>query len=114
MRIVDLVLAAAEGAFSNDDQAAIRAGAPRDGFAYERAPVTPGFRRIRQPATAVSAMLVLEDGAVVTGDGVAVQYAGVGGREPLRRPGELRRLHDRRVGHTDRARLEVMGALLAR
>jgi methylaspartate ammonia-lyase len=97
MRIVDLVLAAAEGAFSNDDQAAIRAGAPRDGFAYEGAPVTPGFRRIRQPATAVSAMLVLEDGAVVTGDGVAVQYAGVGGREPLRRPGELRRLHEQEL-----------------
>src|ERR671923_972994 len=94
MRVVSLVLSPAEGAFSNDDQAAIRAGASRDGFAFEGSPVTPGFRRIRQPATAISVMLVLEDGAVVTGDGVAVQYAGVGGREPLRSADELRRLHE--------------------
>ena len=94
MRVVGLVLSPAEGAFSNDDQAAIRAGASRDGFAFEGSPVTPGFRRIRQPATAISVMLVLEDGAVVTGDGVAVQYAGVGGREPLRSADELRRLHE--------------------
>lgn len=81
MEIVQVLVAEAAGAFANDDQAAIRAGAPRDGFAYTGPPRTPGFRRVRQPADALSVMLVLEDGAVVYGDAVSVQYAGAAGRD---------------------------------
>ena len=57
-----------------DDQAAIKAGAVRDGLAY------PGD--VRVPAEAVSVLLVLSDGYVAHGDCVSVQYSGVGGREP--------------------------------
>jgi methylaspartate ammonia-lyase len=69
--------------FFADDQAAIRAGAEHDGFTYVGAPVTPGFRAIRQPGEAVSVMLVLDDGQVAHGDCAAVQYSGVGGRDGL-------------------------------
>lgn len=73
----------ARGAFFFDDQAAIRAGAAHDGFDYVGAPLTAGYRRIRQPAEAVSILVVLDDGVVAHGDCVAVQYTGAGGRETL-------------------------------
>jgi methylaspartate ammonia-lyase len=69
--------------FFADDQAAIRAGAVHDGFTYSGAPLTPGFRTIRQPGEAVSVLLILSDGQVAHGDCAAVQYSGVGGRAPV-------------------------------
>lgn len=86
MHVERVLVAAGVGGFVNDDQAAIRAGARRDGFLYPGEPLTPGFRRIRQPAAALSVMLVLEDGVVAHGDATSVQYAGAGGREPLLDP----------------------------
>lgn len=75
---------ATESAFFRDDQAAIRAGGGRDGFLYEGAAVTPGFASIREPGRALTILLQLSDGQVVTGDCAEVQYAGAGGRdEPL-------------------------------
>jgi methylaspartate ammonia-lyase len=74
VRIRDVIAVPAEGGFFFDDQAAIRQGAARDGFAY-----APGVRR---PAEAVSVLLVLADGHVAHGDCVSVQYSGAGGREP--------------------------------
>src|SRR3954470_11550570 len=56
------------GGFFHDDQAALRVGA-RDAA--------------RVPAAAVGIGLVLDDGALVWGDAVSVQYAGVGGRDPI-------------------------------
>ena len=70
-----------EGGFFVDDQAAIRAGAVHDGSRYLGLPLTPGFTAIREPAAAVSVLLVLADGQVAIGDCVTVQYAGVGGRD---------------------------------
>lgn len=87
MRVERVLVAPGVGGFVNDDQAAIRAGARRDGFLYSGEPLTPGFRRIRQPAAALSVLLVLEDGVVVHGDATSVQYAGAGGREPVLDPG---------------------------
>jgi methylaspartate ammonia-lyase len=81
-RIVDVVASAGLGAFFFDDQTAIKRGAIRDGYAYIGAPVTPGYAAIREPATSVSVMLVLDDGYVAVGDCASVQYSGVGGREP--------------------------------
>lgn len=81
--ITDLVAVPAGGGYFFDDQAAIRAGAARDGATYPGPPVTPGFAAIRQPAEAVSVLVVLSDGHVAHGDCVSVQYGGVGGREPL-------------------------------
>lgn len=72
-----------------DDQRAIKAGPPRDGFGYEGEPTTPGFDRIRQAGEALSVLVELSDGHVVHGDCAAVQYSGAGGRDPLFRAGEF-------------------------
>lgn len=82
MRIRGLLTADALGAYWYDDQAAVRAGAPHDGFAYAGTPRTRGFDRIRMPARALSIGLVLDDGHVAWGDAMTVQYSGAGGREP--------------------------------
>ncbi|MER9032245.1 methylaspartate ammonia-lyase [Mesorhizobium sp. M0674] len=83
MQIKDVLLAPGNGAFFYDDQAAIRGGATQDGFTYIGAPVTPGFKSIRIPASSLSVGLVLTDETVVWGDMMNVQYSGAGGRDPL-------------------------------
>jgi len=83
VKVIELLTAVGEAAFANDDQAAIAGGAGRDGFAYRGDPVTPGFRRVRQAGQALSVMLRLDDGGIVHGDCVSVQYSGAAGREPL-------------------------------
>jgi methylaspartate ammonia-lyase len=83
VRILDLVTVPVRGGFFVDDQAAIRAGAVKDGFSYRGAPVTPGFTAIRQPAEALSVLLLLDDGSVAHGDCAVSQYSGVGGRDPV-------------------------------
>jgi methylaspartate ammonia-lyase len=83
MKIVDVVAVPVRTGFFADDQAAILAGAKRDGGVYVGAPVTPGFRAVRQAGEAVSVMLVLDDGQVAYGDCAAVQYSGVGGRDAV-------------------------------
>lgn len=82
-QIQDIILAPAMGAFFYDDQAAIRSGASHDGFDYTGSPQTPGFDRVRQPSTALSIGLVLDDAPVAWGDMVSVQYSGAAGRDPL-------------------------------
>ena len=82
MKITDVLFVPGDGAFYCDDQQAIRRGAVREGFVYTGAPVTAGFHRVRQPAEALSVLLVLEDGQVAHGDCVGVTYGGVAGREP--------------------------------
>jgi methylaspartate ammonia-lyase len=103
-QIVDVLAAPAAGAFFFDDQAAIKRGAPHDGFAILGAPVTPGFEAVRQPAQAVSVMLCLSDGHVAYGDCVSVQYGGVGGREPVLRSDELVALFEGEVAGLMRGR----------
>lgn len=83
MHIVDVLPVAVRSGFFADDQAAIRAGAQHDGFPYVGSPMTPGFRAIRQAGEAVSVMLLLADGQLAFGDCASVQYAGVGGRDPV-------------------------------
>ncbi|TIV87082.1 MAG: methylaspartate ammonia-lyase, partial [Mesorhizobium sp.] len=80
MQIKDVLLAPGNGAFFYDDQAAIRSGATQDGFIYVGTPTTPGFDRIRIPASSLSVGLVLTDETVVWGDMMNVQYSGAGGR----------------------------------
>ena len=81
--VVDVITVPVRTGFYADDQAAIRAGASRDGFRYIGEPLTPGFTSIRQPGEALSVLLVLDDGQVVHGDCAAVQYSGAGGRDPV-------------------------------
>ena len=97
MRIADVLCAPARAGFFTDDQTAIRAGARHDGFTYAGEPVTPGFGAIRQAGQALSVLLVLDDGQVAHGDCAAVQYAGVGGRDPLFDAGSAMRTIERHV-----------------
>ncbi|GAA4556856.1 methylaspartate ammonia-lyase [Planotetraspora kaengkrachanensis] len=83
MRIAKVLTRPIRTGFFADDQAAIRAGAEHDGFAYRGDPITPGFSAIRQAGEALSVLLLLEDGSVAHGDCAAVQYSGAGGRDPL-------------------------------
>ncbi|WP_353642559.1 methylaspartate ammonia-lyase [Mesorhizobium sp. WSM2239] len=83
MQIKDVLLAAGNGAFFYDDQAAIGAGVPQDGFIYVGEPVTSGFIAIRVPASSLSVGLVLTDDTVVWGDMMSVQYSGAAGRDSL-------------------------------
>jgi methylaspartate ammonia-lyase len=83
LRIAEVLAVPVRGGFFTDDQAAIRAGAAHDGFGYTGPPLTPGFAAVRQPAEALSVLLVLDDGSVEFGDCAAVQYSGAGGRDPV-------------------------------
>ena len=83
MEILDLVCVPGRTGFFVDDQAAILAGAPHDGFNYVGEPVTAGFESIRQAGESLSVMILLGDGQIAHGDCAVVQYSGVGGRDPL-------------------------------
>ncbi len=83
MKIIDVVCSGGRTGFYFDDQRAIKQGAGHDGVFYVGAPVTEGFRSIRQAGESISVMLILEDGQVAYGDCAAVQYSGAGGRDPL-------------------------------
>ncbi|MDR2334268.1 MAG: methylaspartate ammonia-lyase [Burkholderiaceae bacterium] len=82
IKIVKVLAAPGVGSFFFDDQAAIKAGAVRDGASYQGQVITAGYGAIREPSESVSVMLVLSDGYVAIGDCASVQYSGVGGREP--------------------------------
>jgi len=83
MKIIDVVCSAGRTGFYFDDQRAIKGGAGHDGVFYVGAPVTEGFRSIRQAGESISVMIILEDGQLAYGDCAAVQYSGAGGRDPL-------------------------------
>jgi methylaspartate ammonia-lyase len=83
VNIVDVLCVPGRTGFFLDDQAAIRAGAPQDGFVYQGPPLTPGFGAIREPGRAVSVMLLLADGQIAVGDCAQVQYGGAGGRSAV-------------------------------
>jgi methylaspartate ammonia-lyase len=83
MQIGDLIPVVGRSGFFNRDLAAIKAGARADGFAYPGEPLSPGFKKIVQPGTAISVMLLLDDGQVAFGDCTDVILTGVAGRDPL-------------------------------
>jgi methylaspartate ammonia-lyase len=88
MRIKDVIYAVGRSGFFNRDLAAVKAGAQADGFAYPGEPVSPGFMKIVQPGTAISVMLLLDDGQVAFGDCVDVILTGVAGCDPLFQAGQ--------------------------
>ena len=59
-----------------EDLAALRAGLVPLPERFTAAPVTPGFRAVREVAEAVSVGFVLDTGQVAWGDCVAVAYSG--------------------------------------
>ena len=83
MRIARVIAAPAVGAYYCEDLAALQASPIPVPERYTAAPVTPGFRHVREVAEAVSVGLVLETGQVAWGDCVAVAYSGKAGRDPV-------------------------------
>jgi methylaspartate ammonia-lyase len=83
MKIKDVIPVVGRSGFFNRDLAAVKAGARSDGFAYPGKPISPGFEKIVQPGTAISVMLLLDDGQVAFGDCTDVILTGVAGRDPL-------------------------------
>jgi methylaspartate ammonia-lyase len=76
------------GAYYYDDLAALQANPLSPADRYTAAPVTPGFRRVREVAEALSVGLVLDGEKIAWGDCVAVEFSGKAGRYPLFRAGE--------------------------
>lgn len=86
----------AVGAYYYDDLTALQSRSIPLPERYTAAPVTPGFRRVREVAEAVSVGLVLDTpstgsghgGQVAWGDCVAVEFSGHAGRDPVFRAEE--------------------------
>jgi len=87
-RIAAVLAVPAVGAYYYDDLAALQSDAMPVSERYAAAAVTPGFRRVREVAEAVSVGLVLDDGRVAWGDCVAVEFTGQAGRDPVFRAEE--------------------------
>jgi methylaspartate ammonia-lyase len=84
MARIDRVLAIpASGGYYYEDLAALQSSSIPLAERYTAAPLTPGFRAVREVAEAVSVGLVLDSGAVAWGDCVAVAYSGKAGRDPV-------------------------------
>jgi len=88
LSIIKILAVPAVGAYYFDDLAALQSKPMSPAERYTAAPVTPGFRRVREPAEAVSVGLVLNDGRVAWGDCVAVEFSGKAGRDPVFRAQE--------------------------
>jgi methylaspartate ammonia-lyase len=82
VKIARVVCSVGRSGYMHRDLMAIKGGARRDGFIFHGKPVSPGFRRIAEPATIISVMLALEDGQVAFGDCADVILAGIAGRDP--------------------------------
>lgn len=83
MKVKQVICAAGRSGFMHYDLMAIKSGAKQDGMVFHGKTVTPGFKRIVEPATIISVMLVLEDGQIAFGDCADVIFAGVAGRDPV-------------------------------
>lgn len=81
--ITDVLLVPAVGGYYYDDLAALQSRPMSIAEMYTAAPVTPGFRKVREVAEAVSVGLVLDGRTVAWGDCVAVAYSGKAGRHPV-------------------------------
>jgi methylaspartate ammonia-lyase len=82
VKVKRVICSAGRSGYMHRDLMAIKGGAKQDGFIFHGKPVSPGFRRIAEPATIVSIMLELEDGQIAFGDCADVILAGVAGRDP--------------------------------
>src|SRR5690606_30609532 len=81
MRVQRLLATDGIGGYYWRDQEAIGQGAPRDGFLYRGAPVTPGFASIIQVSSTVLLTGVADDGSELYGDCATVNHAFRSGRQ---------------------------------
>ncbi|MDH7488931.1 MAG: methylaspartate ammonia-lyase [Anaerolineae bacterium] len=86
--IAHLLVVPSVGGYYCEDLAALQSRPMSVAERYAASGVTPGFRRVREVAEAVSVGLVLDDGHVAWGDCVAVAYSGKAGRWPVFRADE--------------------------
>ncbi|MGD8998001.1 MAG: hypothetical protein PVH80_07815, partial [Anaerolineae bacterium] len=82
-RITCVLAVPAVGAHYYTDLAALQDSPIPLSDPYTANPVSPGFRRVREVAEAVSVGLVLTDKRVAWGDCVGVAYSGKAGRDPV-------------------------------
>jgi methylaspartate ammonia-lyase len=82
-RITQVIAVPAAGAGYNEDVAALRAQPVALPQRFTAAPLTPGFRAVREAAEVVSVGLVLDSGQVAWGDCVAGTGGGQTGRDPV-------------------------------
>jgi len=83
MKIKKVLFAPGVSGAYYDDQVAVKSGLKPDGLFYKGNPAIRGFKRIRQPGESISVILILEDDQIAIGDCSAVQYSGIGGRDPI-------------------------------
>ncbi len=102
--IKDVLAVPAAGAYYFDDLAALQSSPIPLAERYTAPPVTPGFRRVREVAEAVSVGLVLDKTRVAWGDCVAVEFSGKAGRNPVFRVEEGVRSIQRTVAPALRGR----------
>jgi methylaspartate ammonia-lyase len=81
MRVRSVICAAGRSGYMHRDLLAIKSGARADGFIFHGKALSPGFRKIVEPATVISVMLELEDGQIAFGDCADVILAGIAGRD---------------------------------
>src|SRR5262245_20424114 len=82
MRVKSVICSVGRSGYMHRDLMAIKSGARQDGFLFHGKALSPGFKRIVEPASIVSVMLELEDGQIAFGDCADVILAGVAGRDP--------------------------------
>jgi methylaspartate ammonia-lyase len=87
-KIVDIRLVPVQGAYYYEDIAALQARSLAESERWTAAPATPGFRKAREVAEALSIGITLDSGAVYWGDAVGVSYAGKAGRRGVYRAAE--------------------------
>ncbi|MGD8996648.1 MAG: hypothetical protein PVH80_00950, partial [Anaerolineae bacterium] len=81
--IVQVLAVPAAGAYYYTDLVALQDNPVSLADQYTTPAMSPGFRRVREVAEAVSVGLVLSDGSIAWGDCVAVAYSGTAGRDPV-------------------------------
>jgi methylaspartate ammonia-lyase len=82
MRVQRVICSIGRSGYMHRDLMAIKAGAKPDGFLFHGKALSPGFKKIVEPATIISVMLELDDGQIAFGDCADVILAGVAGRDP--------------------------------
>lgn len=83
MQFSTLQAAEGIGGYYWRDQEAIAQGAPRNGFLYDGAPLTAGFKSIIQVSSTVVMTATMSDGRTLDGDCATVNHASRSGRQQL-------------------------------
>jgi methylaspartate ammonia-lyase len=82
-RITDILTVPTSGAYYFDDLQALQSASISESERFTAKPITSGFRKVREPAEALSVGLVLDSGLIAWGDCVSVEFSGAAGRYPV-------------------------------